>query len=744
MDEIVKEFLGESRENLDRLDRNLVELERSPRDQELLADIFRTIHSIKGTTGFLGFHRLESVAHAGENLLARLRDGALLLTPQIANGMLAMVDAIREMLALIEKTQTDGDQDYSELIRRITLLSTDALAGNASGSEPGEQAANDGKASPTATEASSSPGFEVENVKEVENAKKDLREEARTDSSIRVNTMLLDRLLNLAGELVLTRNQILQLAAGSSDKPDNKLAALSRRLNLVTTEMWAVIVKTRLQPMQNVVRRFPRMVRDLALACGKQVRLEITGQETELDRGILEAIKDPLTHALRNAVDHGTEKPEKRLALGKPIEGRLAVHIRHEGGQVNIDIIDDGAGIDPVTISRKAIALGLVTPEQAEGMSPQEMMSLIFRPGFSTAATVTNVSGRGVGMDVVKTNIERIGGAIDIQSTLGEGTTLRMKIPLTLAIIPALIVRTSERRFAIPQGSLVELLRFEPDQADTTVEAVGGASVFRLRGNLLPLLFLSQELHPVQQDLNSKLPASEHGLNIVVLQVGGQQFGLVVDEIHDTEEIVVKPLGRHLKQIPIFSGATVMSDGEVALILDPTGLARSAEMFTESSQPIQPQARSDKDQVQQLLVFQTAHGSRRAMPLEGVERLEKFKVSQLDHIGPRLVAQYRGELLPLVNASECLEKLCDNTQDVLLPVLVCKRGGQRVGIVVDRILDVTESAVCLDERWKDQASLGVAVVQQKVTDFLNLDALLDAALASALHISHPDHPEAPL
>ena len=403
------------------------------------------------------------------------------------------------------------------------------------------------------------------------------RGSAVSDSTIRVDVGLLDKLMNLVGELVLARNQVLQFTSQSAD---SAFLATSQRLNLITTELQGSVMKTRMQPIGNVWSKLPRVVRDLAAACGKEVRLEMEGKETELDKTIIEAIKDPLTHIVRNSVDHGIERPETRVERRKPAEGCLKMRAYHEGGQVIIEITDDGGGIDCERVKQKALQRALITPEQAARMSDHEALYLIFLPGFSTAEKVTNVSGRGVGMDVVKTNIERIGGTVDLQSQPGKGTTLKIKIPLTLAIIPALIVTSGGDRFAIPQVSLLELVRLEVEQASQQIEFIHGAPVYRLRGQLLPFAYLNRELRLNDADDDGLKPSVE-ATTIVVLQADGHPFGLVVDEINDTEEIVVKPLGKQLKGVASFAGATIMGDGRVALILDVLGLAQRAGVVAE-------------------------------------------------------------------------------------------------------------------------------------------------------------------
>ena len=580
MEPIVNEFLVESYENLDRLDKDLIELEQDPGNTEILSSIFRTIHTIKGTCGFIGLHKLEKVAHVGENLLGKLRDGELDLNPPRTSALLAMVDAIRQMLGCIEGDRNEGDVDYSSLVDTLGKLLTDGGSAEVAASAPAplESAAvpaEEGKeerefvpADAKKDRRTATPEAQAEHVAKNgdKRATDDRRKETRgvADSSIRVDVDILDRLMNLVGELVLARNQILQYAPAQSD---STFIATSQHLNLVTTELQEGVMKTRMQPIGNIWGKFPRVVRDLSMAVGKKIRLEMEGKDTELDKTLIEAIKDPLTHIVRNSCDHGIESPETRVANGKDEEGTLLLRAFHEGGQVNIEIIDDGGGIDPEKIKSKALEKNVITQEQADRMGDRELVNLVFAPGFSTAAKVTNVSGRGVGMDVVRTNIEKIGGSVDIQSAPGKGTTLRVKIPLTLAIIPALIITTAGERYAIPQVNLLELVRLDGEEAKKSVELIQGVPVYRLRGNLLPLVSLNDELK-VAKDVESD------AINIVVLHADERQFGLVVEGISDTEEIVVKPLGKQLKGISAFSGATIMGDGKLALILDVINCAR--------------------------------------------------------------------------------------------------------------------------------------------------------------------------
>ena len=775
-DDIVKEFLVESSENLDLLDRELIKLEKDPGDRETLSSIFRTIHTIKGTCGFLGFSKLERVAHAGENLLSLLRDGTIQLTTERTTSLLSLVDAVRRMLDSIEKTQTDGEHDDSALIDTLNRLQKDsepvAPVQKTTPAAPAEQPAEakdtqksdkgpapenyvgeavkllgrilveQGVATPEEVAAAVQKQLEgdtrplgeilvergavkpqdVLNAIQTQQAAKSTINEA----SIRVDVNLLDRLMNLVGELVLARNQILQFAQGSED---SGLVASSQRLNLITSELQEGVMKTRMQPIGNIWSKFPRTVRDLATSCGKEVRIEMEGKETELDKTIIEAIKDPLTHLVRNSVDHGFETAERRAATGKPREGLLHLRAYHEGGQVNIEIADDGGGLDCDKIRKKALQRGLVRADQIARMSEREIANLIFLPGFSTAEKITNVSGRGVGMDVVKTNIEKIGGTVEVHTRTGQGTTVKMKIPLTLAIIPALMVTSGGEHFAIPQVSLLELVRVENQNAEKNIEEVQGAPVYRLRGQLLPLLYLNHEL---------KLPSAataDGAVNIIVLQADGEQFGLVVDQVNDTEEIVVKPLGKQLKKIHVFAGATILGDGRVALILDVRGLGQSAGIIDEHRE--QRESTPDYDerlansgaQKLALLIFEAGNSGRMAVELASVARLEEFPPDRVERAGEREVVQYRGQIMPLIDVSRAMGAAASEDHearsDRKLQVLVYTGNGKRVGLVVDQIIDIAEESLVIDHPAHGPGVRGSAVIQKKVTDLLDVPGLLE-------------------
>jgi two-component system, chemotaxis family, sensor kinase CheA len=785
-DDIVKEFLVESHENLDRLDRELIVLEKDPSDQEILSSIFRTIHTIKGTSGFLAFEQLGAIAHAGENLLGQLRDGDLALGREVTNALLAMVDVVRRILGNIEEHGVEGERDDRGLICELNRLQAirkparneksskgkdealDLADGSSevpslpvsigdilmerAGVTPEEillatekqKAGDPRRLGEILVEHGAAKASDVVDALRVQQAARG----SATDSTIRLDVSLLDRLMNLVGELVLARNQIVQCAGGTED---HALIGASQKLNLITTELQEGVMKTRMQPIGNVWNKLPRTVRDLAQACGKRVRVEIQGQETELDKTLIEAIRDPLTHLVRNSIDHGIESPANRQAAGKDPEGRLLLRAFHEGGQVNIEISDDGAGLAANKIRDKALQKGLITGDQASRMSDHDILNLIFLPGFSTVETVTSVSGRGVGMDVVKTHIEKIGGTVDLQSTAGHGVTVRMKIPLTLAIIPALVVTSAGESYAIPQANLRELIGLDREQVGTDIHTVHSAPAYWLRGRLLPLVALTDALQMDGQlcdpaDSTSRVvgaefdetTAAEMGggrVNIVVLEADGRRFGLVVDEVNDTEEIVVKPLGKHLKNISVYAGSTIMGDGKVALILDVSGLARASNVGIAAQGDPTEQARSllnEPSEIQKLVLFTDQDGARLAVPLQYVARLENISASQVEVSGKQWVTQYRGQILPLALVSDALgnqpEKLFHEDRALLanlctLPVVVLESEGRWLGLVANQILDIVEVTIGAEFPSAHSGVRRCAVIEDRVTELLDVPAL---------------------
>jgi two-component system chemotaxis sensor kinase CheA len=757
LDEIISEFLVESHENLDQLDRDLVELEQAPESRPLLASIFRTIHTIKGTSGFLAFGKLERLTHVGENLLSKLRDGALVLTPERTTALLALVDAVRDILAAVEAGGSEGDRDFADLVATLTALSEDAPAEDApaedapaevpaaapapllgellverGAAEPGEvalalheqQDLGDGRRiGEILTQYGVSPADVSDALAEQgELAEPEHHEQRRSlaDSTVRVDVDLLDSLMRLVGELVLTRNQIVSFAGGLREP---SLVRASQRLNLIASELQEGVMKTRMQPIDNVWNKLPRVVRDLAQACGRQVRLELVGKETELDKTILEAIKDPLTHLVRNAVDHGIEPPAVRLAAGKPAEGTLRLRAFHESGLVNIEISDDGAGIPADKIAAKALQRGLVDAADVARMSEKELRELVFLPGFSTAETVSNVSGRGVGMDVVKTNIESIGGTVDITSEAGAGSTFRVKIPLTLAIIPAVTVECAGDRYAIPQVSLVELVSLGRGGAAQQIEDISGAPVYRLRGRLLPLVDLHDAL-----GLTERLDRDSE-LTIAVLAADGQQFGLLVDRVLDTEEIVVKPLSAQLRSIAEYAGATILGDGRVALILDVLALARSAGVLAshlDRAGVDAEHAGGEGAESDPQLIVSVGGGRRVAVPLSSVTRLEEFPRDGVERVGGRAVVQYRGRILPLLQLADHLGAAGEQLPDVV-QVVVYAEGDRSIGLVVDQILDISHEHAQARSDVAAGGVLGSVILQERVTEVLDVRSAILAA-----------------
>jgi two-component system chemotaxis sensor kinase CheA len=739
MDEIVQEFLVESYENLDQLDRDLVALEQEPGSRDLLGSIFRTIHTIKGTSGFLAFNNLESVTHVGENLLARLRDGKMSMTPTTTDVLLAMVDTVRELLAAIEERGTEEGVEVAAPVAAITAV----LEGREPAATPVAdllpQAAAPAQAEPVAESADVEPEpapvaeapvapvpvAEAPVATPAAAAPSAPEEEHTTrrnaaESSIRVDVDLLDTLMRQVGELVLSRNQIVRQAAETDDLD---LARAAQRLNLIVTEVQEGVMKTRMQPIDHIWAKMPRVVRDLGSSLGKKVNLEMIGRETELDRSLLESVKDPLTHLVRNGVDHGLESTEDRVAAGKPAQGTLTLRAYHEGGQVVVEVTDDGAGIDPEKIAAKAVQKGLRTAEQISLMSQADVLQLIFSPGFSTAAQVTNVSGRGVGMDVVRTNIEAIGGTIEVESVVGRGTTCRLRIPLTLAIVPALTVECAGDRYAIPQVSLLELVALDADRAATAMEEVNGAPVYRLRGSLLPLVRLAEVLGVESE-------RSDGHVLIAVLQAENKRFGLVIDRVLNTEEIVVKPLDARLKAIGTYSGATILGDGRVALILDVQALARramAAEALerTGADEVVGEAAKGIGEQLR-MLVAGIGSGRRVAIPLSSVTRLENIPTSKVELVGSREMVQYRGQILPLVRLDRHLGAMSERQTDDLV-VVVYSAGDRSVAIVVDEIIDIVDETSDVHSDIDDPGLLGSTLIRDRIVEVLDVRSAILAA-----------------
>lgn len=732
--QLINDLVAEGNEALDQFDQELLALEKADFSDATLNVMFRVIHTLKGSGGCLGLRQIEALAHAGESVMCQLREHVLPVTPGTVNLLLACSDGLRAILGRLATNGEEGDHDHGRLIGDLRLLSS------AQSQAPYGQAEAYGifdRAESAAEETGREQAYglfdraysELGETPSQPNGNSAERPKVKAPANtaetvIRVDVQQLDGMMDLVGELVLARNQILQTSAKLND---STLAAASQRLNVITSKLQETVMKTRMQPIGNVWNKFPRIVRDIAKDLGKQVRLEMEGNETDLDRNIIEAIKDPLIHLIRNSVDHGLETPERRIAAGKPAEGVVRLSAFHEGGQVIIEIFDDGAGIDRWKVLNKAIERNLIPAASASGLSDTEVFSLLFLPGFSTAQQVTNLSGRGVGLDVVKSNIERVGGSVAIHSESGRSTLFRIRIPLTLAIIQALLVTCGGHCYAIPQANLVELVRIDSEQRAKLVEHVNGVPVYRLRGSLLPLIYLSEELR-----IPPAAGTREQSTFLLVLLAEGRQFGLVVDAINDTEEIVVKPLGKELKNLPIYAGATIMGDGRVSLILDVPALARragivdgpAAELIASSAISGPPTVGADIHE--STLLFSLGQGRQAAISLSNVVRLEDFNPRSVEAVCGGNVIQYRGQIMPLLNLSEALgmERRNDDSGGPL-NVIVYTHRGRGVGLIVHRILDTVEGEVLLQKISLRPGVLGSAIVRSRVTDFIDTDGLIE-------------------
>lgn len=714
MDDLLADFLMEVSEGLGELDDALVTLERAPDDAATLSLIFRQVHTIKGTCGFLGLSRLERVAHAAEDVLGRLRDRELHATPPVVDRILAAIDCIRSIVTRIgESGGSEPPGDDSALIADLrAVAAAGARPVPAAGGIPAAAAGIDppaGSAAVAGGEArdAAEPPPAVRHTRPQEARAADRRPaDAMRAQTIRVGVETLESLMTLVGELVLTRNQLMQI---SRSQTDTALAMPLQRLSRLTSELQDSVMKTRMQPIGSAWNKLPRLVRDLGAELGKGIALEMLGAETELDRQVLEQIRDPLTHVVRNAADHGLETAAGRQAAGKPEIGRIGLRAFHEGGHVVIEISDDGKGLDTNRIRAKALDLGLATETELAGMAEAQVHRFIFMAGFSTAPGITSVSGRGVGMDVVRTNIERINGAVDIRSEAGRGTTLSIRIPLTLAIVPGLIIKSGGERFVVPQLSVVELVRPDDERTDTTmviVDRIGGTRMLRLREQLLPLVDLAAVLGLAEADDNDR----RDGV-IVVVQAGGRMFGIGVDDVDDTEEIVVKPVASPLRHLTLFSGNTILGDGAVIMILDPGGLARTVGLESSSRKIVEKAAASKAVSRLPMLLFK-AGGGTKAVPLDAVARLELIRRSDIEQASGSSVVQYRGALMPLVALSRCGE-------DGVQPVLVFNEAGRSVGLMVDEIVDIIEDEVVVELAAALPGIVGTAVLGRHATDVID-------------------------
>ncbi len=740
MDDLLSEFLTETTENISVLDVELVRLEQNPNDPELLGNIFRLVHTIKGTCGFLGLPRLESVAHAGENILGKIRDGVLIVTPEAVTLVLAALDRIKMLLATLEATEAEPAGDDKELIAKLNVLADSASEAAAKpAARPAEPAASPVSApeerEPEEVKEEAAAPAEAENESEPatpapakppngassgDAAKADhgAKESAVAGHSIRVNVDLLENLMTMVSELVLTRNQLLQILR---NQKDSDFGSPLQRLNHITSELQEGVMKTRMQPIGNAWAKLPRLVRDLALELDKKIDLEMIGADTELDRQVLELIKDPLTHMVRNSADHGIEIPKIRKAAGKTEAGKITLNAYHEGGHIIIEIKDDGAGLPIEKIKAKVLANGLATQAELNTMLDLQIQQFIFKAGFSTAAKVTSVSGRGVGMDVVRTNIEKIGGTVEMKSVEGKGTAFIIKIPLTLAIVSALIVECGGERFAIPQISVLELVRASAN-SQNDVETINDTPVLRLRNRLLPLVSL--------HDLLKLGPArrADKGQDhfIVVTQVGTFTFGIIVNRVFDTEEIVVKPVSRILRDISIFSGNTILGDGSVIMILDPNGIAAASGGASLGDHAAEAQAAASTaagGERVAMLLFRAGDPAPKAVPLALIARLEEIKLDSIEYSQGRPMVQYRGHLMPLVTVADDYKFKESGRQ----PILVFADRDRTMGLVVDEIVDIVEETLSVELSSDRPGMLGSSIVAGKATDIIDAGHYLTRA-----------------
>ena len=701
MDDLLADFLTETNESLAELDVALVTLERTPNDEATLSFIFRLVHTIKGTCGFLGLPRLERVAHAGENILGKIRDKALTVTPDIVTQVLAALDGIKSIVAHLGATGSEPAGDDADLI--ATLNAT--ASGHAVIPEPVVDHDFDGLAevaeAPVAESVATAPAPVITPTGTPTVA-------AQT---IRVTVDVLEDLMTLVSELVLTRNQLLQLAR---TQENGAFSVPLQRLSHITSDLQEGVMKTRMQPIGNAWNKLPRLVRELSREMNKKIELTMLGADTELDRQVLEFIKDPLTHMVRNSGDHGLETPEERRAAGKSDTGRITLNAFHEGGYIIIEIADDGRGLSIDRIKAKALANGLATETELAAMSDDQIARFIFRAGLSTAAKVTAVSGRGVGMDVVKTNIERIGGTVDLKNKPGHGTTFTIKIPLTLAIVSALIVEAGKERFAIPQLSVVELVRARKEAdgiSESVIERINGTPVLRLRKHLLPLISLSDLL------ALGVTASEDDGAYIVITQVGTTMLGIIVDRVFDTEEIVVKPVAPILRHVTMFSGNTILGDGSVIMILDPNGIARATGVGAGSGHKQTAATTTEtanSDAKTTMLLFRANGDQKMAVPLGLVARLEDIPRERIELSCGEPVTQYRGKLMPLVPISGI-----HDADKAIQSVLVFADGDRAMGLMVDRIIDVVDARLAIELGGVRPGLLGTAVIGGEATDVID-------------------------
>ena len=782
MDDLVSEFLSETNESLSELDTQLVTLEQNPEDESIIGSIFRVMHTIKGTCGFLGLGRLESVAHAGEDVLDNIRSGKLKISAEKISIILEAIDRIKGIISSMEETGAEPAGDDTDLIKRLKKCAEgEGAAASAPASAPkssteeleqlstGEAPAKDSMDLQALFDAAPGPGEEgaVATPAATETISEEIREDAidqglktaqeksggvkaaqAAAQNIRVNLSLLENLMQMASELVLTRNQLVQI---NRNQTNSNFTAPLQRLSNITTEIQESVMKTRMQPISNAWAKFPRLVRDLAIEVNKKIDLEMIGAETEMDRQMLEMIKDPLTHMVRNAADHGLDTPAERRAAGKNETGTITLNSYHEGGHIIIKISDDGRGINSKKIAAKAIEKGLATSAEISSMTEKQIIQFICKAGFSTAEKITAVSGRGVGMDVVVSNIEKIGGTLEIESVLGKGSAFIIKLPLTLAIMSVLLVESGNQMFAIPQIRVSEIVHAH-SEADKTaktgddfiIETIKDTSVLRLRGKLLPLVSLSELLNMSESDKeknkanmnhfatgnvvelgNRRAPSNkkpELRKFIVVCEVGSSHFGIIVEKVYDTEEIVVKPKSALIKNIEIYSGCTILGDGSVVLILDPNGIMKTMGNIRDSDKDKEKEKSGDKldsmsdEEEIMFLLFKGGGKAPKAVPLELVSRIEEIRMEKTEWAGDKMVIQYRDHLMRLTTT--------DNTYtppaEGVVEVIVFNDEDKILGLIVQEVTDIVKHPMNIKSMAGNNGILGSLVIKGMTYDLVDI------------------------
>jgi two-component system, chemotaxis family, sensor kinase CheA len=695
MDELLNDFLGETGEHIEAAGEQLVLFERDPSNGSAIGRIFRLFHTIKGTCGFLGLTRLEHLTHVTESLIGRLRDGAP-ATPETVSLILTAVDRVKFILAWLSNAATEPEGDDGALV--------EALQANLNMMPSGEDLPADEGQTPAVPVPLTEPARESGTIEIAAGPALSARASAATNraETIRVTVGALERIMILVSELVLTRNQLLEI---TRHQEDATIKAPLQRLSSLTTDLQDAVMRARMQPVGRLFASLPRLVRELAVELKKKLYLVTEGADTEFDRQLVELIRDPLTHLLRNCADHGIEPPDKRLALGKPEEGTIKVTATHEAGYITIDVSDDGRGLDLERIRYKAQAKGLVSAAEAKSLSDEEVSRFIFAPGFSTSQSVTSISGRGIGMDIVRDNIE----SISLTTKAGKGTRFSLKIPLTLAIAPALIIDARGHHFALPQHSVIEAVRIDADSSHS-LERIQDSLVLRLRDEVLPVADLDHVL-----DLEGK--GAENGVLVIVMRVNSRAFGIIVDAVIDVQEIVVKPLAASLSHLEVFSGHTILGDGSVVLILDPTGIASRIGFERSSDYTVGRTVETyvPTEENTSFILFRAGPGALKALPLSLIARIEAVPASEIRQSDGALVMQHRGQIMPIVSLIPPDQALADDNN----PVLVLGVGGESMGMLIEEIIDVVEARLDVQIAGVSSSVIGTAEIRGTLVEILD-------------------------